>query len=139
MKNLKKRIKQGETLNGCWLNLGSSVTAEIVGLAGFDWVLIDIEHGAGGEKDVLFQLQALQHTPTAAIVRVESTERQRIHRVLDLGAEGVMCPRIRNAAEASEAVKGLHYPPEGSRGVAKMVRATGFGQNFLPYWEEARE
>lgn len=139
MKNLKKRIRQGETLYGCWLNLGSSVTAEIVGQAGYDWVLVDIEHGAGGEKDVLFQLQALQHTPAAAIVRVESAERQRIHRVLDLGAEGIMCPRIRDTAEAKEAVRGLHYPPGGSRGVAKMVRATNFGQNFLTYWQEARD
>src|SRR5690554_4889426 len=139
MKNLKKRIRQGETLYGCWLNLGSSVTAEIVGQAGYDWVLVDIEHGAGAEKDVLFQLQALQHTPAAAIVRVESSERQRIHRVLDLGAEGIMCPRITSPAEAREAARGLHYPPEGSRGVAKMVRATGFGQNFLNYWKEAKE
>lgn len=139
MKNLKKRIKQGETLNGCWINLGSSVTAEIVGLAGFDWVLIDLEHGAGGEKDVLFQLQALEHTPSAPIVRVESSDRQRIHRVLDLGAEGIMCPRITNATEAKEVVSGLHYPPEGSRGVAKMVRATGFGKNFSGYSKEAKD
>ena len=46
MKNIKKRLQQGETVNGCWLNLGSSLTAEIVGLSGFDWVLIDLEHGA---------------------------------------------------------------------------------------------
>jgi 4-hydroxy-2-oxoheptanedioate aldolase len=63
MKDLKKRVNQGETLTGCWLNLGSSLTAEIVGLAGFDWGLIDIEHGAGTEPDVLHQLQALEHTP----------------------------------------------------------------------------
>ena len=63
MKNLKKRIKNGETLIGCWLNLGSSLTAEIVGLAGFDWGLIDLEHGAGTETDVLYQLQAIEHTP----------------------------------------------------------------------------
>lgn len=139
MKDLKKRIKSGETLNGCWLNLGSSVTAEIVGLAGFDWVLIDIEHGAGGEKDVLFQLQALEHTPSAPIVRVESYDRQRIHRVLDLGAEGIMCPRINNPEEAKEVVNGLKYPPEGSRGVAKMVRATNFGKNFTDYREKAND
>ena len=139
MKNLKKRLKQGETLNGCWLNLGSSVTAEIVGLAGFDWVLIDLEHGAGVEKDVLHQLQALEHTPAASIIRVESSQRQRIHRVLDMGAEGIMCPRISNAIEARAVASGLHYPPEGSRGVAKMVRATGFGKNFSDYYRDARE
>lgn len=139
MKNLKKRLQRGEALNGCWLNLGSSLTAEIVGQAGFDWLLIDIEHGAGGEKDVLYQLQALEHTRAAPIVRVESSERQRIHRVLDLGAEGIMCPRINNLMEAKEVVSGLRYPPEGGRGVAKMVRATGFGKDFSDYWRDAKE
>jgi 4-hydroxy-2-oxoheptanedioate aldolase len=139
MKNLKSRLKQGEAVNGCWLNLGSSLTAEIVGQAGFDWVLIDLEHGAGSEKDVLAQLQALEHSNTAGIVRVESGDRQRIHRVLDVGAEGVMCPRINNVDEARMVVSGLRYPPEGSRGVAKMIRATGFGKNFSEYHSKANE
>jgi 4-hydroxy-2-oxoheptanedioate aldolase len=139
MKNLKKRLKQGEILHGCWLNLGSPVTAEIVGLAGFDWVLIDLEHGAGVEKDVFHQLQALEHTPAAPVVRVESAQRQRIHRVLDMGAEGIMCPHIHNTEEAQAVISGLHYPPHGSRGVAKMVRASGFGMNFDAYYRDARE
>ena len=139
MKNLKQRIRNGEAVNGCWLNLGSSITAEIVGQAGFDWVLIDLEHGAGEEKDVLSQLQALEHSSTAAIVRVESAERQRIHRVLDAGAEGVMCPHIDSTADARKVVDGLRYPPGGSRGVAKMVRASGFGKNFAEYYSNANE
>ncbi len=139
MKNLKQRLKRGETLNGCWLNLGSSLTAEIVGQAGFDWVLIDLEHGAGAERDVIYQLQALESSPTAALVRVESAEPQRIHRILDMGAEGIMCPKINNAAEAQKVVNGLHYPPFGNRGVAKMVRATGFGSHFDTYYRESRD
>lgn len=139
MKDLKKRLQQGETLNGCWLNLGSSATAEIVGLAGFDWVLIDLEHGAGSEQDVLHQLQAIQSTPAAPLVRVESHALQRIHRVLDLGAEGVMCPRINNLDEARQAVAGWRYPPDGKRGVAKMVRTTQFGKNFTTYHEESKD
>ncbi len=139
MKNLKKRLQQGETLNGCWLNLGSPLTAEIVGLSGFDWVLIDLEHGAGTEKDVLAQLQALESTPTAAFVRVESSDSARISRVLDMGAAGVMCPKVNNAIEAKKVINGLHYPPFGNRGVAKMVRATGFGQNFQTYYDASKE
>src|SRR5215210_5175351 len=139
MKYLKKRIKQGEAVNGCWLNLGSALTAEIVGAAGFDWVLIDLEHGAGNEKDVLSQLQALQNSTAAAIVRIESGAKQRIHRVLDVGAEGIMCPHINNAREASEVVHGLRYPPHGGRGVAKMVRATDFGKNFTEYYNNAND
>lgn len=139
MKNLKKRLQAGETLNGCWLNLGSPLTAEIVGLSGFDWVLIDLEHGAGTEKDVLAQLQALESTSTAAFVRVESADSPRISRVLDMGAAGVMCPKVDNVAEAKKVVNGLHYPPFGNRGVAKMVRATAFGQNFQVYYDSSRE
>jgi 2-keto-3-deoxy-L-rhamnonate aldolase RhmA len=137
MKNLKQRLKNGETVNGCWLNLGSTITAEIVGLSGYDWVLLDLEHGAGSEKDILNQLQALEHTPAAAIVRVEGSQRQRIHRVLDMGAEGIMCPRINNATDAKDVAQGLHYPPHGIRGVAQMVRATAYGKNFKDYYNNA--
>ena len=139
MKNLKKRLHQGKTLNCCWLNLGSPLTAEIVGQAGFDWVLIDLEHGAGVEKDVLAQLQALGNSPSAVLVRVESAESPRISRILDMGAEGIMCPKVDNAIEAKKVINGLHYPPFGSRGVAKMVRATQFGLNFNTYYDESRD
>jgi 4-hydroxy-2-oxoheptanedioate aldolase len=139
MKKLKSRLKKGETLHGCWLNLGSPLTAEIVGLSGFDWVLIDLEHGAGSEKEALAQMQGLQHTSAGIIVRVESAEPQRIHRVLDMGAEGVMCPKINNLSEAKKVVNGLYYPPMGQRGVAKMVRATQFAQNFQSYYETSQE
>lgn len=139
MKNLKKKLQSGEAVNGCWLNLGSSLTAEIVGTADFDWVLIDLEHGAGNEKDVLAQLQALEKSDAAAIIRIESTARQRIHRVLDVGAEGVMCPHVDFIDDAKMMVSGLRYPPHGSRGVAKMVRAAGFGKNFAEYSSNAND
>jgi len=139
MKNIKQRIKQGEAVNGCWLNLGSALTAEIVGSAGFDWVLIDLEHGAGNEKDVLCQLQALESSNTAAFVRIEGGARQRVHRVLDLGAEGIMCPHIDNVEEAKSLVDGLRYPPHGSRGIARMVRASGYGKNLAEYSANAND
>ncbi len=139
MKNIKTRIYNGETLIGCWLNLGSSLTSEIVGLSGFDWVLIDIEHGSGSEGQVLQQLQALEHTPAAAIVRVESYQRQRFHRVLDLGAEGIMCPRINTPEQARLAAKAIRYPPDGIRGVARMVRATNFGSGFNEYYANQKK
>ncbi len=139
MKNLKKRIQNGETLHGSWLTLGSPLTAEILGLSGFDWVLIDLEHGAGTEKEALAQMQSLEHTSACILVRVESAEPQRIQRILDMGAEGIMCPKINNAAEALQMVDGLHYPPMGHRGVAKMVRATQFAQNFQHYYETSQD
>ncbi|MHC4241577.1 MAG: HpcH/HpaI aldolase family protein [Planctomycetota bacterium] len=139
MKNIKARICNGETLIGCWLNLGSSLTSEIVGMSGFDWVLIDIEHGSGSEAQILQQLQALEHTPAATFVRVESYQRQRFHRVLDLGAEGIMCPRINTLEEAQQAAKAIRYPPDGIRGVARMVRATNFGSDFKEYYANQKK
>lgn len=139
MKNLKRRLQNGEALNGCWLNLGSSLTAEIVGQAGFDWVLIDLEHGSGNEKDALSQLQAIQSSSTSAIIRVESNDKRRIQRVLDMGAEGIMCPQAENATDARKAIDGMYYAPNGKRGVAKMVRATGFGKDFELYRKNLKD
>jgi 2-keto-3-deoxy-L-rhamnonate aldolase RhmA len=139
MKNLKTRIKNDEAVHGCWLALGSPLTAEMVASAGFDWVLIDLEHGAGSEKDALSQLQAIKHTAATALVRVESITKQRILKVLDIGAAGIMCPHVNNGNDAKQMVDALHYPPQGSRGIAKFVRAANFGDNFINYIKTANE
>lgn len=132
---LKHRLQNGETLLGCFLSLGSPLTAEIMGFAGYDWALIDLEHGAGGEADALPQLQALAGTSAAGIVRVESHARQRAHRVLDFGAHGVMFPRIDTPEEAAAAVAAMRYPPAGVRGVAFSNRAALYGSEFRSYMQ----
>lgn len=137
MKGLKQRIRNGETVLGGWLTLGSPVTAEIVGLTGFDWLLIDLEHGVGDERQTLFSLQAIEHTPAAGIVRVESAQRVRTQRILDLGAEGIMFPRLMSPDEAREAIASMRYQPEGYRGVARSVRATQYGVNYKDYMDHA--
>jgi 4-hydroxy-2-oxoheptanedioate aldolase len=109
------------------------VTAELMANAGYDWGLIDLEHGAGDERDVLVQMQALSAGGAIGIVRVESTVRQRVHRVLDFGVHGIMFPRIDSAVEAKAAVSAMRYPPAGVRGVAFSNRAGGYGSNFRPY------
>jgi 4-hydroxy-2-oxoheptanedioate aldolase len=82
----RARVLAREFLAGFWLNLGSAVTAEMAGLAGFDWVLLDHEHGPGGEETLLHQLQAVSATPAACLVRVAANEPPRFKRVLDAGA-----------------------------------------------------
>jgi 4-hydroxy-2-oxoheptanedioate aldolase len=139
MSGLRRRILDGETTLGCWLTLGSSVTAQLAGAAGFDWVLIDLEHGAGTESQALHQLEALGSTPAAPLVRVESPSRLRANRVLDLGAVGVMFPRVETVDEARIAASSLRYPPEGGRGVAGSIRAAGFGADFKRYKEWAAD
>lgn len=135
MQLFKERLKRGETLLGCWANLGSPVSAEILGKSGFDWVLVDYEHGAGHESDLLAHMQALGSTPAKAFVRVEANRREHIVRALDTGADGVMVPRVFSVEEAAEAVAAFRYPPDGTRGVARMTRATDFGVNFETFRE----
>jgi 4-hydroxy-2-oxoheptanedioate aldolase len=129
----REQLAHSEAVLGCFLSLGSPATAELMANAGYDWALIDLEHGAGDERDALPQIQALAAGGSIAIVRVEGNARQRVHRVLDFGAHGIMFPRIDSAVDAKAAVAGMRYPPDGVRGVAFSNRAGGYGSNFRPY------
>jgi len=134
MKNIREKLFAGEAVHGCWLNSGAAINAEIVGKAGFDWVTIDLEHGVGTENNLLYQLQALKGSDAVPFVRVEALVRQRAGRLLDIGAGGIIFPQIKNADEARQAVSFTRYPPEGTRGMAVMVRATEFGKDFDNYY-----
>jgi 4-hydroxy-2-oxoheptanedioate aldolase len=129
----------GELLAGAWCNLGSSLTVEIAGLAGFDWITIDLEHGSGDYESLVHQMQAAAATPAAPIVRVAWNDAPRFKRVLDLGASGVIVPYVSTPAEAEMAARAMRYPPDGVRGVAKLNRACGFGQDFDDYLARANE
>lgn len=137
--DFRQRVLAREWLCGTFLNLGSPVSVEIAGLAGFDWVLIDHEHGPGGEETLLHQLHAAAGTPTFPVVRIAANETPRFKRVLDQGAFGVMVPYVSTAAEARSAVNSMRYPPHGIRGVAKFNRGAGFGGDFEEYYLHAHE
>jgi 2-dehydro-3-deoxyglucarate aldolase/4-hydroxy-2-oxoheptanedioate aldolase len=124
---LRERIRSNEPTLGTFLNLGSPLAAEACALAGFDWLVADLEHGGGGEDALIGQLLAAETHRVPVVVRVESHERIRVGRALDLGASGVMFPRLDTAEDAAAAVRHLRYPPDGDRGVATYNRACGFG------------
>ena len=126
--DLHTRLRAGETLFGTFAGLGSPVAAELLARAGFDWLLIDLEHGAGTESELLANLHAVGATRTAALVRPQSGERLRIGRALDLGAHGIMVPRIDFPEQAREAISWMRYPPDGSRGLALSTRGAGLGE-----------
>ena len=106
---------------GTFLSMRSVVSAEVCARAGFDWGLVDLEHGAGAEAALLPEIVALDGAGAAALVRVESGAPLRVGRVLDQGAAGVMIPRVRTAAEAAAAVD---CGPLSARRVARR-RALG--------------
>lgn len=121
----RARLGGNEILAGSFVNLGSGLVTEVMGIAGFDWLVLDLEHGAGDEHALVTQLQALGRTGTAAIVRVEGIEPARVQHALDLGADGVMVPRIRDSAEAQMCVEFCRYA--GRRGVARYNRSWHWG------------
>jgi 4-hydroxy-2-oxoheptanedioate aldolase len=135
----RSRVLSGDWLAGTFINLGSPVSAEIAGRAGFDWLMLDYEHGPGSEETLLHQLHAVSGTGAATVVRLAANEAPRFKRVLDLGAGGVMVPYVNTAEEARAAVSAVRYPPHGTRGVSKFNRAAGFGQNFDDYYAHSHE
>ena len=137
--SIRERVLNRELISGTFINLGSSLTVEMAGSSGFEWVLIDVEHGAGDQESLVHQLQAVGATPAAPIVRIANNDPPRFKRVLDLGASGIMVPYVSSVAEAEQAVASMRYPPRGIRGVAKLNRGSAFGQEFDDYFARAHE
>jgi 4-hydroxy-2-oxoheptanedioate aldolase len=136
---LKKRLAAGENLSGAWIETGSATNVEVLGHLGFDYLLIDLEHGQGDVNDLVAMLRAAQVTGTPAVVRVPWNDPVYLKRVLDAGADSLMIPMIENAAEASAAVRACRYPPQGSRGyAAPAVRASNYGA-FRDYMSRAND
>ena len=124
----KHAIRAGKQQVGLWVSLANAYSAEIVAGSGFDWLLLDLEHGAGTESELLASLHAMGATPAAALVRPQSGERLRIGRALDLGAHGIMVPRVDLPEQAREAISFMRYPPDGGRGLALSTRGAGVGE-----------
>lgn len=115
------------TLIGTWLSLGSPVVAELAAECGFDWVLLDLEHGCESEAELPNQLRALRNSNTTVIVRVGAPHPDLIGRVLDWGADGIMVPHVNSVHDAFQCIRAAHYPPHGHRGYSRTVRAYGYG------------
>jgi 2-keto-3-deoxy-L-rhamnonate aldolase RhmA len=127
----KEKVRAAETEIGTFLGMGSAVAAEVCALSGFDWLLVDLEHGAGGEDVLLGQILAAAAHDVPLIVRAESADRIRAGRILDMGAAGVMFPRLDTPTEVAAAIAHLRYPPLGDRGVASYNLARRFGADKL--------
>ena len=124
----KKRLTSGETQIGLWVGLGDPSVAELAAGCGFDWLVIDAEHGPNGLRDVLAQLRAASHGTAHPVVRVKDDNRADIKQMLDIGAQTLLVPMIESADQAREVVKSMLYPPDGVRGVgAALARASRYG------------
>lgn len=130
--SLKSRLNRSELTIGSWVTLGHSSIAEIMAAAGFDWIVLDMEHSVLELSEVQTLIQVLDGKQCPAIVRLTSNHPDLIKRVMDAGATGIMVPMIKSAADAEAAVNGVYYPPRGQRGVG-LARAQGYGNSFQSY------
>ncbi|HEY3771709.1 MAG TPA: aldolase/citrate lyase family protein [Solirubrobacteraceae bacterium] len=136
---LTQRIRDREPLLGTFVSLGSPAVTNLLAGVGYDYLLIDLEHGAGSEAVLQSQLFAAEAEGAATMVRTETFDRIRIGRVLDLGARVIMLPRVDTADQCAAAIAHLRYPPAGDRGVASSNRARGWSTRSDSLSEANRE
>lgn len=134
MSSLRQRIRAGERTLGSWLNLGNATVAEIMADAGFDWLVIDLEHTATTVREAENMIRVIEMKGISPLVRLTSNDANQAKRMLDAGAHGIIVPMVETRADAEAAARALRYPPVGTRGVG-LGRAQGFGRRFKEYVE----
>jgi len=126
--SFKQALAEGRTQIGLWLALTSAYAAEVVAGAGFDWLVLDMEHSPNTLDSAFAQLQAVAPYPAEAVVRPSTNDVVQIKLLLDMGAQTLLVPYVQTVEEAQAAVAAMRYPPRGLRGVASATRAAGFGR-----------
>ncbi|ANY15811.1 2-dehydro-3-deoxyglucarate aldolase [Bordetella pseudohinzii] len=123
----RQRILARERLIGFWLSMPSHLSAELAGLADFDWLLLDGEHAPNEIPLFVQQLQSLQASQSAPVGRPAWNDPVEIKRMLDIGFYNLLIPFIESEAQARQAVAATRYPPQGMRGVAGLHRSNRYG------------
>lgn len=138
--NLKIALKEGEVVFGPFVKLIEPAVVEILGYSGFDFVIIDAEHGPISIESIQNLLRAAESVNTTAIIRVGNNDEILIQRALDIGAQGVQIPQINSKFDAAKAISSAKYSPEGKRGVCRYVRAANYSSmDKFEYFKVANE
>ncbi len=130
--SLKQKLKNNELTIGSWIMMADSMSVEVMALAGFDWLVIDVEHTPINMETVKTLIITIQAHDMKALVRVSKNEEVVIKKVLDMGADGIIVPMVSSKEDAKMAVDYAKYPPVGKRGVG-LYRASGYGTKFEEY------
>lgn len=138
LNDLKKRLRAGEAVVGSWLSVAHPTIAEVMGQAGFDWLIVDMEHGIVGIEALHSLVLATYTTSASPLVRVPWNDPVIIKRALETGPMGILIPQVSSASEVRSAVSSARYPPQGVRGIG-CQRAAGFGAFFEEYLDQANE
>ena len=130
--SLKNKLKKNELTIGSWIMMNDPMSVEVMALAGFEWLVVDIEHTSIDLHAAENLIRTIQANGMSALVRVSKNEEVIIKKVLDMGVEGIIVPMICSKDDALQAVSFSKYPPVGKRGVG-LYRASGYGTKFEDY------
>ena len=141
---LKARLKAGKKCLGAWLATNNPIVAEVYGQAGYDFVIVDHEHGPGDFMGALSQSQALRSgggdKAPSSVIRIPWHDAIYIKRALDIGMEGIMVPNVESAGVAESMVRACLYPPLGYRGLAfGVTRHSAYGADSADTWAKANQ
>lgn len=125
--SFKRDLLAGKKLIGCWSSLSNAITTEVLGVAGFDWILLDGEHSPNDMATYIPQLMALKDSKSAPVVRPTSNNSVELKRLLDAGFYNFLIPFVESAEQARSAVSATRYPPQGIRGVSVSQRSNKYG------------
>jgi 4-hydroxy-2-oxoheptanedioate aldolase len=136
---MKAKIRSGQPAFGVSVMIPSPQVVEMVGKLGFDWVLIDCEHGTISTESVELMIMAAEASDITPIVRPKTKDADDILKVMDRGAMGVQVPHVNTAADAIRVVEAVKYHPLGKRGLAAGTRPAnyGFGLSMADYVRRA--
>ena len=132
MKNFKKQLANHEITFGSWITLSEPATAEILAKSGYDWLVVDMEHSALTYSQAQEIIRVITLCDTTVLVRVMDHNPDSIKKFMDMGAHGIIVPRINQASEAQKAVNAVRYPPVGTRGVG-LFRAQRYSLDLDRY------
>jgi 2-dehydro-3-deoxyglucarate aldolase len=138
IQKIRKNLENGGFSIGSWMQLPSSSVAEIMGQAGYDWVAVDLEHGAISVQKLPDLFRALELGDTLPFARLARGHQKDCKQVLDAGAGGVIIPMVESAEQLEILIDACRWPPKGNRGVG-FSRANLFGKNFDDYIDEAQQ
>ena len=138
MKNLNKKLQNGEAIIGTWVSLADPVVVEILCQSGFDFLLLDGEHSPISEDVLKLLLIAAKGSETAVIYRVRANSEPLIKIALDLGVDGLFVPMVNSAVDAKNAVNATRYPPLGKRGIGPW-RASNYYEEMTAYIDSAND
>jgi 2-dehydro-3-deoxyglucarate aldolase len=129
MTSIKEKLKAGKPTIGTWMQIPNSNVAEILASNGFDWITLDLEHGAFSLNVLPDIIRAIEIGGSTPFIRVAQSHPKDIKQALDAGAKGIIVPMIESVEQARDFVKWSSYPPMGTRGVG-FSNANLFGKHF---------